>query len=155
MLITKRQIIEDAFAEVGLAGYIFDIEPGALNRALRVLDAMMAEWNLRGIQVGYTFGPNSDPDTEIDILDASTNAITLNLALRLGTSFGKVIQPLQVTQAKNAFKVLANSTAEVPETRSSGMIYGAGRKSIRPDTRFIPTPSEPLSNGMSELDILL
>lgn len=155
MLITKRQIIEDAFAEVGLAGYIFDIEPGALNRALRVLDAMMAEWNLRGIQVGYTFGPNSDPDTEIDVLDASTNAITLNLALRLGTSFGKVIQPLQVTQAKNAFKVLANSTAEVPEVQSSGMIYGAGRKSTRPSARFIPAASEPLSNGTSELDILL
>lgn len=154
MLITKRQIIEDAYAEVGLAGYIFDIEPGALNRSLRVLDSMMAEWNAKGVKVGYTFGSNSDLDTEVDILDAATNAVTLNLALRIGTSYGKVIQPFQVTQAKNAFKALSSLTADVPETVPSGMIYGAGKKNYS-GPNFIPSPSESLSDGTSELDLLL
>ena len=42
---SKRQFVEAAFAEVGLASYVFDLQPQDLEQALRRLDAMMAEWN--------------------------------------------------------------------------------------------------------------
>ena len=39
---SKRQFVEAAFEEVGLAAYAFDIQPQQLESALRRLDAMMA-----------------------------------------------------------------------------------------------------------------
>ena len=48
---TKRQYIEQAFEEVGLAAYVFDLTPEQLQSALRKLDAMMAEWNAKGLRL--------------------------------------------------------------------------------------------------------
>jgi hypothetical protein len=50
---TKRQFISAAFEEIGLASYVFDLQPEQLQSALRRLDAMMADWNAKGIRLGY------------------------------------------------------------------------------------------------------
>ena len=50
---TKRQFIEQAFEEIGLAAYVFDLTPEQLQSALRRLDAMMAGWNTNGIRIGW------------------------------------------------------------------------------------------------------
>ena len=50
---TKRQFINAALEEIGLASYVFDIQPEELESALRRLDAMMADWNAKGIRIGY------------------------------------------------------------------------------------------------------
>jgi RNase H-fold protein (predicted Holliday junction resolvase) len=50
---SKRQFVEAAFAEIGLASYAFDLQPQDLEQVLRRLDAMMAEWNAKGIRLGY------------------------------------------------------------------------------------------------------
>ena len=42
---TKRQYIEAALTEIGLADYVFNSTPQDLQTALRRLDGMMAEWN--------------------------------------------------------------------------------------------------------------
>ena len=49
----KRQFISAAFEEIGLASYVFDLQPEQLQSALRRLDAMMADWNAKGIRLGY------------------------------------------------------------------------------------------------------
>ena len=48
---TKRQIIEAACEEIGLANYAFDMQPEQLQAMMRRLDAMMAEWNAKGIRL--------------------------------------------------------------------------------------------------------
>jgi hypothetical protein len=45
---TKRQFVTSAFEEIGLADYVFDLQPEQLEGALRRLDSMMAEWNAAG-----------------------------------------------------------------------------------------------------------
>ena len=41
---TKREFITQAFEEIGLAAYVFDLTPEQLNSALRRLDAMVGGW---------------------------------------------------------------------------------------------------------------
>jgi len=57
---TKRQFIEAAFEEIGLAAYTFDITPEQMNSALRRLDAMMATWNGKGIRLAYPLPGSPD-----------------------------------------------------------------------------------------------
>ena len=45
---TKRQFVAQAFEEIGLASYVFDLTPEQLQSALRRLDTMMAAWNALG-----------------------------------------------------------------------------------------------------------
>jgi hypothetical protein len=42
---TKRQFITQAFEEIGLAAYVFDLTTEQLQSALRRMDAMVAGWN--------------------------------------------------------------------------------------------------------------
>lgn len=50
---TKRQIVEGAFAEIGMDAEEFDIPPSLLQHGLRALDRMMGTWNSKGIRLGY------------------------------------------------------------------------------------------------------
>ena len=53
MAYTKRDIVNQAFGEIGMADYVFDLQPQQLDSALRQLDMMMATWNGKGIRIGY------------------------------------------------------------------------------------------------------
>src|SRR5437868_8121035 len=61
---TKEQLIDEAFAELRLAGYTFDIAPEEKQTALRRMDTMMATWEGRGIRVGYPL-PSSPDGSDI------------------------------------------------------------------------------------------
>ena len=50
---TKRQFVEAAHDELGLSSYVFDMPTEQLQKTMRRLDAMMAEWNAKGIRLGY------------------------------------------------------------------------------------------------------
>jgi hypothetical protein len=45
---TKRDVIGQAFSEIGLASYTFDLLPEQYEGALRCLDAMIAQWENKG-----------------------------------------------------------------------------------------------------------
>ena len=66
---TKRQFVLQAFEEIGLASYVYDLTPEQLNSALFKLDAMMGTWNGKGIRIGYP----TPGDPESSDLDAQTN----------------------------------------------------------------------------------
>ena len=87
MSYTKRQFINDAFAEIGIANYEFDIQPEESQLALRNLDRMMAEWASEGINCRYPL-PDSPSQSDLDevtnVFDAANSAIVINLALRIG-----------------------------------------------------------------------
>jgi hypothetical protein len=82
MSYTKRQFVDAAFEEIGLASYVFDLTTEELASALRRLDAMMAQWNAKGIRLGYplpTLAANSSLFSNSEVPDAANEAIILNL----------------------------------------------------------------------------
>lgn len=137
---TKRQIIEEAFSELGLASYAFDLSADEMQGALRKLDSMMATWIARGIVFDPPYPATVNPG-EGDIAD-ETNApdeavmpMYTNLAIVIAPGFGKTPSPQTRESAKDGYSLLAQSI-EVPCIRMTGMIKGAGSKDvIRPFIR--------------------
>ena len=60
---TKREIVEEAYGELALAGYVFDLDPEEEQAALRKLDTMMAVWDARGVRLGYPLASSPAPMT--------------------------------------------------------------------------------------------
>ena len=87
---TRQDFINGALEEIGLASIAYDATADELVGAMRRLNAMMAEWNARGIRIGYPIpsGPNSGALTdETGVPDSAWEAVTLNLAIRIAPSW--------------------------------------------------------------------
>jgi hypothetical protein len=148
---TKRQFVLQAFDEIGLASYAYDLTPEQFNSALVKLDAMMATWNGYGIRLGYPLPSSPGNSTESDatgVPDSANEAIYTNLAVRIAPGYGKVISPDTKATAKNSYNLLllrANAPLEMqyPDT----LPVGAGNKPTRVDTPFMRQPVEPLLAG--------
>ena len=111
---TKLQFIQQAFEEIGLAAYVFDLEPEQLQSALRRLDAMVAGWNSNGVRISYPLPgtPNSgDINAATNVPDFANEAIYLNLALRLAPSYGKMVSQDTKMLADMAYNNMANQVA--------------------------------------------
>jgi len=152
MAYSKRQYVEAAFAEIGMAGYVFDLQPQDLDQALRRLDAMMAEWNAKGIRLSYPLPSSpqfSDINAESDVPDSANEAIITNLGIRLAASYGKAIMPQTMMVAKQAYNtLLSRATAPIPQQLPSTMPAGAGTKPWRVyDNPFIRPPVDPVLSG--------
>jgi hypothetical protein len=148
---SKRAFIEAAFAEIGYASYVYDLQPEQLDLALRRMDAMMATWNALGIRVGYPIPASpgsSDLDEETGVPDAVNEAIVTNLAIRLAPSVGKAASEETKATARAAYLAVLNKTAVMPEMQlPSTMPSGAGNKGWRNDDAFVTPPEDPLLAG--------
>lgn len=152
MSYTKRQYIEQAFAEIGLAGYIFDLTPEQLQTALRQLDSMMAAWNAKGIRLGWPMPSSpqgSDLDDLTEITDAANEAIYCGLAVRIAPSFGKTVGGQTQFFAKQAYdQLLSIASMPLEKQLPHTMPAGAGNKPWRNnDSPFIRPPTDPLLAG--------
>ena len=126
---TKRQFITQAFEEIGLAAYVYDLTPDQMQSALRRLDSMVAGWNSNGVRIGYPL-PSSPGDSDIDadtgVPDFANEAIYLGLALRLAPSFGKMVSDQTKSFADLAYSNMANQVAlptperQMPQTMPRG-----------------------------------
>ncbi len=150
---TKRQFITQAFEEIGLAAYVFDLSPEQLDSALRRLDAMVAGWNANGVRIGYPL-PASPEDSDIDadtgVPDFANEAIYLGLAVRLAPGFGKTLAPQTLTGADAAYNNMANQVAfPTPERQMPGTLpRGAGNKPWRNYINpFVNPPDDPVQAG--------
>jgi hypothetical protein len=108
-MLTKRDIVTAALGEIGLAAYVFDLQPEQLQAARRSLDAMMATWNGRGVRLAYPLD-NDDLDTPIGVPDRAHEAMILGLAVRLAPSYGKAVAVETKANASAAYKSLLNHT---------------------------------------------
>lgn len=148
---TKRQFVEGAFEEIGMANYVFDLQPEQLQSALRRLDAMMMEWNAQGIRLGYPIASSpqdSDLSTETGTPDSAWEAVITNLAIRIAPGYGKDVRPETKVIAKNAFNTLLQRATfplekQLPET----MPIGQGNKPWRWDNPYAPAPADPVDAG--------
>jgi len=148
MSYTKRQLVEAAMAEIGLASYSFDLMPEQRELALRRLDSMMAEWNTRGLRLGYPIPDNpanSNIADDSNIPDAAWEAVITNLALRLAPSYGKMVNPATMVTARHALNTILSRASMPPEMKLPAMPSGAGNKTI--DDPFLEQPGESLIAG--------
>ena len=149
---TKRQYIEQAFSEIGLAGYVFDLSPEQLQTALRQLDSMMSTWDAKGVQVGWPISVtpgNADLDTEVSFIPGYDEAVFLNLAIRLAPGFGKAVGVETRSAAKMAYDALLLQAARPRQMQYPGTLpSGAGNKPWRDDSPFLDQPNDdPLQVG--------
>jgi len=148
---TKRQFVEGAFEEIGMANYVFDLQPEQLQSALRRLDAMMMEWNAQGIRLGYPIASSpqdSDLSTQTETPDSAWEAVITNLAVRIAPGYGKAVSPDTKVIAKNAFNTLLQRATfplekQLPET----MPIGQGNKPWRWDNPYVYPPADPVDAG--------
>jgi hypothetical protein len=146
---SKRQFVEAAFEEIGLASYVFDLSPQQIETACRRLDAMMASWNALGIRVGYPL-PGSPQDTGLDdetnVPDAAYEAIITNLGIKLAPSYGKTVSPDTKATAKRTYDTLLSRAAMPMEMQlPASMPRGAGAKAY--DDPFMDNPDDPILAG--------
>ncbi|MGA1189442.1 MAG: packaged DNA stabilization gp4 family protein [Pseudomonadales bacterium] len=148
---TKRQFIDAAFDEIGMATYTFDLSASQLQSALRRLDTMMAEWNAKGLRLNYPL-PNNPGATNIDedtfVPDSANEAIITNLAIRLAPGFGKQPMPDTKSTARMGYNTLLSRAAkpieqQLPDTMPSG----AGNKPWWYDNPFMQRPVDPVTVG--------
>jgi P22 tail accessory factor len=124
---TKRQIIDGAFSELGLAGYAVDLQPEERQDAMRKLDTMLAMWAGKGIRLGYSGGAGDLADEMTTPLWAD-DAIQLGLAIRIAPSFGKVPSAETKTALREAMQVVL-SKCVIPSNKPLVGYAGAGRYS--------------------------
>jgi len=152
MSYTKRQFIEEAFDGLGLATYAFELSADQWERALRKLDAMMAEWNALGIRLGYplpTSPENSDLDSETNVTDSANSAIINNLSVRLGPAYGKAVSIEIKVAAKQGYDALLSKTLIPSEMQYSfPTLAGSGNKYWRNTSPTLQPPTDPLSTGL-------
>lgn len=143
---TKRELVNQAFGELALYGYEFELSPEEMNTGLIKMDAMLAEWQIRGINIGYNLPSSmegSDLSDESGVPDYALSAIYTNLAIRLAAGFGKTVpQDLRVT-AKQGLDPLYRMAAYPQQQQLRGSVpIGAGNKYWRGSNyRFVRPPN--------------
>lgn len=146
---TKRELITQAFEEVGLAAYVYDLSADQLQSCLRRLDSMMATWYAKGIKLGYPIpgGANgSDLDDDSYLPDYAVEAVYLNLGPRIAPAFGKMVSPDLKVSAKMAYDALLNKAAFPAQQKLTWLPSGAGQKTV--DVPFLPAANtSPLQYG--------
>ena len=147
---TKRQFVEAAFEEIGIASYSFDLMPEQLDSALRRLDAMLATWNARGLRLGYPLPSrpqNSDLDEDTNVPDSANEAIITNLAIRLAPGLGKAVSGETRGIASASYDSLLNSVAMPNEMSFPGTLPSGAGNRRRQSGEFIIGPAAPVLAG--------
>jgi hypothetical protein len=149
---SKRQFVYAALEEIGLASYVFDLQPEQLETARRRLDAMMADWNGKGIRLGYPI-PSSPEQGSIDeetyVPDSAYEAIICNLGIRLAPSYGKQVMMETKATAKQGYDILLQRATFPQEKQFPNTLpSGAGNKPYRTDDNpFLRGPVSSVDAG--------
>lgn len=149
---TKEQLIEEAYSEIALAGYVFDITPDEMQTALRRLDTMMATLNGKGIRLGYPLPSSPDTsklDQDSSLPDWAVEAVYLNLAIRLAPGNGKQLSQDTRNSAKAGYDMLmARAAMPAEQQYKPHLPIGAGNKQWRGlQNTFLPDPVDPITTG--------
>ena len=132
---TKKQLIEQAFSEIGLAPYVFDASAEQYQDALRIMDSMLAKWDGRGLRLRYpmTLQPDdSSLDTDSNVPDWANEAIYKNLAISLAPSYGKIVSNETKQNARMGYDLLLSKSATPNQMQLPGtMPAGAWNKPWR------------------------
>lgn len=152
----KRQFIEAAFAEIGIASYNFDLSAEMLAEGMKRLDSMMAAWNAKGMRLGYPI-PSSPSQGSLDddtyIPDSANEAVYQNLAIKIAPMVGKQVSPDLKQSAAMAYNIMLAKNMEIPERQLSVTIpAGAGNKWRRFYSPYLLRPEDNPSDKDGNID---
>lgn len=157
MSYTKRQIVLRALSEIGISQYDSTISPEDLRDTLWRLDSLIAEWNERGIVLGYplyTSPEDSSLDEDSALPDWSIDAVASNLSVRIAPMFGKVALPDTKMNAQNSYKIILRRFAKPPKMQFPNTLpVGAGNKARLRGTSEYFVETEPLEANGDTLDV--
>jgi hypothetical protein len=145
---SKRLIVGEAYGELALQGYEFDISPEEQQGAARKLELMVAQWSEDGINLGYLFAADAedidlDPDSGIQLVNVDT--VVVNLALRIAAGHGKQVTVETKRRAREGYSRLLSTAATQAVTEQqmpNTLPRGAGNKPWRTANQpFMNTPS--------------
>jgi len=155
MSYSKKEFVIAALTELGIADYEYDIEPGELQQGAQRLDAMVADWNAKGVRLPYPLPgspADTDPTEKTNVPDHANETIITNLAVRLGPSYGKEVARDTKAIAKRAYESLLRLAA-IPGTRQfpQTMPMGQGNKTWRYDgDPYFNAPVPNLGTGQGD-----
>jgi P22 tail accessory factor. len=98
----KVDRITAAYSKLRISGLTVIPNPSDLELALNELENMMAELASRGIEVGYNFEEEPDPNSDLNVPIEFWNMIATNLATRLIPDFNKDASPVLFAQASQS-----------------------------------------------------
>lgn len=164
MSLTKRQILDAAFAELGLSSEFYDLTPGQYQKAMMRMDLMISNWANNAIRIAYNMPspPGSgDIDDDSGVPDVSLMAVILGAACQSAPSFGKQVSPETRQNFKDAYdNLVQNATADIPEMQMPKTLpLGAGTKPWRlaqnpfaypPRTRVAGGAGDPIEQSPSD-----
>lgn len=120
-LITKRDIVDEAFELLGMSGYNLDDSPEDSQSVLMSLDNMMAELQSNEINFGYLVAEDITESYLGDLAGIKRDAmsgISHKLAMRICNKFGKQPSPLLYKETDDAYNALLTRYQTIPELRS-------------------------------------
>ena len=156
---TKKQLIVQAFEEIGLADYIYDLTPEQLQSAVNKMDSIVANWETQGVRISYPMSDNpssANINALSNIPSFANEAIYLNLALRLAPSFGKTVSQETKLAAFNAYSNLISKLTTVAQRNlTTDLPLGQGNKPWRNggNDYIFPPPDDILVGGDGILEL--
>lgn len=144
---TKEQIVAEAYGELALQGYVFDLSPDEMQTGLNRLDLLMAKWEGKGIRLGYPM-PSSPDDSDLsqdsNLPLHAVEPAFMNLAVSLAAGLGKTVTNETKRAAREGLAMLTTAAAYPQEQQiPSTMPRGAGNRPWRFITQpFYPRPDQ-------------
>ncbi|TDV06062.1 packaged DNA stabilization gp4 family protein [Paraburkholderia caballeronis] len=153
---TKKELVEGAYEEIALAGYVFDLSPEELQTGLRRCDRLGAEWDALGIRLGYNIPPCSDDsslDDESGVPDWAQNAFITNLAVSIAPTVGKQVSIDTRLAARRGYKALLIGNYEIPQMQMPRhMPIGTGNRRNTKTQVFFATKERLTTTHDGELE---
>ena len=152
---TKQHLVESAYEELGLAGYVFDLEPEELETGLRRCDRLGAEWDALGIRIGYNIADHdgSSLNDESGVPDWAENAFVTNLALSIAPTIGKQPSPSTILAARRGLRALLIGNYEIPQMQMPRhMPIGTGNRRNTKTQVFFATKERLTTTHDAELE---
>jgi hypothetical protein len=139
----KIELIHGAYAELGLANYVFDLQPEEITTALHRLDRMMAQWDALGIRIGYNMPASvalSNANDDACVPDWAEDPIITNLSLRVAPTIPKQVSIDTRIAAREGYNALLVGSYEIPQMQyPRQMPIGTGnRRNVKNQTYFAP-----------------
>jgi hypothetical protein len=135
-----------AFNELGLTPYVFQLQAEDIQTALNLLEFRIAQFDAQGIFLNWPFSddPNNvDGDEDVQLPPYALIGVVSQLAIDLAPAFGKTVNPATLIKAKSGFETMISIGAipdNVAENRMAPL--GSGNKPWRMWRTFVnPKPS--------------
>lgn len=129
-MLTKREIIAQAFEEIGLGTYAYDARPEDLQSARVRLDALLAQWSSDGALTG--FNSSKELDVESGVPQDGNRGVICALAIELAPSNGRAVMRDTKIGAREGKRVLMRKAAQSPgkKMNTGSAPAGAGYKEV-------------------------